>query len=75
MENALFLPCETYNDGRHQALGYHTFFMELLHQAFVFHLLMGSMLVNDEQLILELDQPVGIEDLSDDTVAAAILHR
>ena len=49
--------------------------MELFHQALVFHLLMGGMLVNDEQLILELDQPVGIEDLSDDTVAAAILHR
>ena len=49
--------------------------MELFHQALVFHLLMGGMLVNDEQLILELDQPVGIEDLSDDTVAAAVLHR
>lgn len=37
------------------------FFVELFHQALVFHLLMGGMLVNDEQLILELDQPVGIE--------------
>ena len=74
MKNAFLLPRQADNDGRHQALGDHALFVELFHQALVFHLLMGGMLVNDEQLILELDQPVGIEDLSDDPVTAAVLH-
>ena len=75
MKNAFLLPRQADNDGRHQALGDHTLFIKLFHQAFIFYLFMSRMLVNDEQLILELDQPVGIEDLSDDTVAAAVLHR
>ena len=34
---------------------------------------MGGMLVDDIQLIVMLDQPVGIKDLSDDTVLGARL--
>ena len=32
------------------------------------------MLVNDEQFVFKLDQPVGIKDLTDNPVTAAILH-
>ncbi len=74
MQNAFLLPCQADNNRRHQTLGHHTLFIKLFHQAFIFYLFMSRMLVNDKQLILELDQPVSIEDLTDDTVAAAVLH-
>ena len=42
--------------------------MELLHQAFVFHLLMGCMLIDNVEMFVEFHQPVGVEELTDQLV-------
>ena len=44
-----------------------------LHHAFEVHLLVGGVLVDDVELITVLDEPVGLEDLPDDTVRGARL--
>ena len=44
-----------------------------LHHAFEVHLLVGGVLVDDVELIIVLDEPVGLEDLPDDAVRAARL--
>ena len=51
--------------GRHQSLGDDSVFPKLLHKPLVFDLLVGGMLVYDQQLILIRDQPVCVEDLPD----------
>ena len=74
VQNAFLLPCQADNNRRHQTLGHHTLFIKLFHQAFIFYLFMSRMLVNDEQFVFKLDQPVSIKDLTDNPVTAAILH-
>ena len=53
------------DDRRIYSLRQDIMFLELLHKPFIFHLLMGGMLVYDEQFILIGNQPVCIENLSD----------
>ena len=65
VQNAFLLPCQADNNRRHQTLGHHTLFIKLFHQAFIFYLFMSRMLVNDEQFVFKLDQPVSIKDLAD----------
>ena len=45
----------------------------MLHQPFVFHLFVRRMLVHDKKLVGEGNQPVGIENLSQNAVLWAVL--
>ena len=43
--------------------------MQLFYQPLVIYLLMGGMLIDDKELILQLDKPVGLKELAYDTVS------
>ena len=58
---------------RVQVLAGRLLLVEAFHHALEVHLLVGSVLVDDVELITVLDEPVSLEDLTDDAVRGARL--
>ena len=73
LEDTGFVGGQGQENRRVQVLAGRLFLAEALHHAFEVHLLVGSVLVDDVELIAILDEPVGLEDLPDDAVRSARL--
>ena len=65
LQHSLLLAGEADDHRGHQPLGQHILFPVSLHEPLVIDFLMCRMLVNDQQSVFIRDQPVSIEDLSD----------
>ena len=57
-----------HNHGGIEGLGDHIFLHKPLHQPLVFYLLMGGVLIYNQQFILIGNQPVSLEELTDNLI-------